>query len=83
MVLLKDLKDIYKCSNCGHKFKGSDIKTLPISTNVSLPRSIMMFYKFVDKDGKVTGGSSPPTATDKTMCCPKCEAVHLFGFDKA
>jgi hypothetical protein len=80
MVLLSQLEKLYKCDKCGHKFKGKDALLKRVTGGFE---GVALFASFVyvDKNGKIIGGSKSPGTTDKTLHCPKCKALHLFGFD--
>jgi len=77
-MLLSDLKERYKCDECGYMFDGKDVKLEPY------PSNIQMFFRsiyVVDEEGKIIQTMNPKS-TDKTLNCPKCNYTHLLGFNK-
>lgn len=78
---IKDLETKYKCDKCGFVFKGKDVLLKPMIEGFG-GSSPMMTFKYVNKEGKIMGGNQSPSLEDRTMHCPKCKTVHLFGFDE-
>ena len=69
------------CDSCKKDFPSSKVKLKLASDNVRI-LSPMMCFLYVDKDGKIMGGSAQPSAEkgDRLLCCPHCNQPHLFGF---
>ena len=62
----KDVKDVYKCDECGATFCINDVEVQPYPDNFSI---------FAVPPFEIAGKAS-------TLHCPKCHKVHLRGFDK-
>lgn len=78
----KDVTGTYKCDKCKASFDAQEIKLEPAATNIAIltPMRPMLF---VSKDGKIMGGGKHAEEGDRTLHCPKCGELHLFGFDPA
>ena len=78
----KDLTQEYCCDNCKKEFVGKDATLVDPINNISISPMISSF-KFVDKNGIITGGRemAKKCLGDKLLACPHCGDVHLFGFD--
>jgi hypothetical protein len=75
---LKDIKDIYKCDKCGACFPAKQIKLKPWAKRITILQSILV----IARDGTARW-TNAPIESDKTLHCPLCDRVHLFGFDLA
>ena len=73
----------FKCDDCKKTFLGETIKLKTSSKNISMI-SMMNSFKFVDKDGKIMGGSKGPDGNigDQVAHCPLCDFPHLSGIDQ-
>jgi len=72
----------YKCDNCSEVFAEEEVVLKDFGNNFHIfGQSVMVKNK---NTGKVCR-----TSTDKieegdcSIHCPKCDQVHLFGFDRA
>ena len=69
----------YKCDECSATFIGKNVKLVKPIKNIEM-HPVHSCLIFVDKSGTITGGELKKG--DKLLACPKCEKVHLFGFEQ-
>ena len=73
---------IFVCDHCKKDIPADKIKLQEPVNNINILTPMMPFV-FVDKDGKITGGSkmAKKKLGDKVFTCPYCDTTHLYGFD--
>ena len=86
MALFKEIVTkghIFICDNCKKDIPAKEVKLQEPCDNFEILTPIMPFI-FVDKDGKITGGSkmAQKNLGDKVLGCPHCDTTHLYGFDR-
>jgi len=66
----------YRCENCERTFKAVDIVLVSPPKQFTKP---VNGYRFVNKFGRVIGGTKPPNADagDKVYGCPHCLHPHM------
>ena len=74
----------YSCDECKKTFFGKEIVLKKATTNMHMQKFFGYQFVFVDKDGRITGGSAGPDGSigDQVAHCPKCDYPHLFGFNQ-
>lgn len=85
MALFKEIVaegNTFICDNCKKDIPAKEIKLQEPCNNINI-LTPMMPFKFIDKDGKIAGGSkmAQKDLGDKVFGCPYCDATHLYGFD--
>lgn len=82
-LVKREKGSLYKCDHCNCNFEVERIELTDPIDDFQLLTPFMAF-RYVDKDGNVTGGQEQPSKKkgDKLLTCPICGTPHLFGFDR-
>jgi len=81
--LIETDKDLYECDNCKSAFTAEEIKLVDPADNFKILTPGFHFM-CVEKDGTICGKSDPKKEDgDKLLSCPKCDQVHINGFNKS
>jgi uncharacterized CHY-type Zn-finger protein len=76
----------YTCDECHKSFTGREITLKSFSRNVTFVNPFIGITLCKESGSVITTGDTsalPDSETYYTMHCPRCGAVHLFGFDIA
>jgi transcription elongation factor Elf1 len=79
---LVKMGDTLICDHCKKDILAKEIKLQDPIDNFEI-LTPMMSFKFIDKDGKITGGykQAQKDLGDKVFGCPHCDTTHLYGFN--
>lgn len=76
---LNEIEGTYECDECQARFVANEIVLEPAHSNASF---FMTSLLCVANDGTIMNRAESFEEGDRTLHCPKCGAVHLFGFTK-
>jgi uncharacterized C2H2 Zn-finger protein len=71
---------VYQCDECKATFKAKEVKLQEAATNITMLTPPMPLI-FIDKDDVIKMGGQKAEEGDQVLSCPRCEMVHLFGFN--
>ena len=79
--IIKKDEYVYECASCGSSFKAAEIKLITPTRDFTISTA---GYKVmcVERNGDLRSKPNPKQRDgDKLLACPRCDHIHLNGFN--